>query len=426
MSKLPMEILSVILTLVRNNSKAGEFLCCLQCCRYWNDLALPLLYKDVVLYNTTIRLFTTALTHHKLAFIRSMTLHIDLVMGPTGTGPVSSILHHEERHPRAGKLGTFKVCKLWMDIQDLVPYIRDTISLTTFSLSTTCSGEYAPPQDQDLPVRRMDIDGLLQAIPTSCRSVEVDTRGCDRYISAFSGHICEAIQKLLPQLHHLRLHARLICPAVFGEKGTKSETTDLPQSDLSRQPSDLQTVLVSTITLPHVEGGNLCYTYKRARLLKAHHDMINSARRLLTSGALPAIQKFSFIDNVEYKDRMTSGRLATFTNNDIILNVEYVHLIEPMGRGFKGHYLLRLGNDEDVYGSFRAIGDVAEGIPWLETSNGSRFPSSFALTQDAIDAGYKWNWPAVKNRADTKKRARRFGPMNRGGDRKRRAAGAVP
>jgi hypothetical protein len=52
----------------------------------------------------------------------------------------------------------------------------------------------------------------------------------------------------------------------------------------------------------------------------------------------------------------------------------------------------------------------------------SRFPSSFALTQDAIDAGYKWNWPAVKNRANTKrgiyeKRARRFGPMNIGGDR---------
>jgi hypothetical protein len=99
--------------------------------------------------------------------------------------------------------------------------------------------------------------------------------------------------------------------------------------------------------------------------------MITSARRLFTSGALPAIQKFSFIDNKEYKDRMTSGRLATFTNNDIISNEEYVHLIEPMGRGFKGHYLLRPGNGEDVYGSFQAIGDVAEGIPWLETSNGA-------------------------------------------------------
>lgn len=282
------------------------------------------------------------------------------------------------------------------------------------------------PQDQHLPVRRMDINGLLQAIPTSCRSVELDTQGCDRYISAFSGHICEVVQKLLPQLHHLRLRAQLICPAMFGEEGIKSETTGLPQSDLSRQPSDLQTVLITTITLPHIEGGNLCYTYKRARLLKALHAMITSARRLFTSGALPAIQKFSFIDNVEYKDRMTSGRLATFTINDIISNEEYVHLIEPMGRGFKGHPLLRPGNGEDVCGSFQAIGDVAEGIPWLETSNGSRFPSSFALTKDPIDAGYKWNWPAVKNRANTKKRARRFGPMNIGGDRKRRAAGAVP
>jgi hypothetical protein len=150
---------------------------CLQWCRYCNDLALPVLYRDVVLYNTTIRLLTAALTHHKLAFIRSMTLHIDLVLGLTGTGPVSSVLHHEKRHPRAGKLGTFKVCKLWLDIQDLVPYIRDMISLTTFSLRTTCSGEYVMPQDQDLPVRRMDINGLLQAIPTSCRSAELNTQG---------------------------------------------------------------------------------------------------------------------------------------------------------------------------------------------------------------------------------------------------------
>lgn len=382
-SKLPAEILSQILTLVRNDSKSGEFLFCLQCCRYWKDLALPTLYRDVVLHKATIGLFIAALTHHKAAFVRSLTLEILSV-------PDLPFTRHTEH-----------ASKLWLDIQNLAPHIRNLTSLATFSVTVTCSEDYTGPYNA--AIRRMDIKGLFQAIPASCRSIELDTEGYDRYIATSGGHICATLQELLPQLHHLRLRAQRLCPAIFGDHRLRCETTDLPHSDISLQAPHLQTMLVSTIVLPKIEGADLCYAYVDARRLNAHNAMITSARRLFRSGALPAIQMFSFIDNVEPQDRMTFGNQATFTKNDIISNEEYVQLVEPLHpERIRCRPTPR--NAAVVFGSLEAIGDIAEGVPWLETSNGSRFPSSFASTQAAIDAGYKWNRPVVKSSVDTKER----------------------
>lgn len=403
-SKLPTELLSRIVTLVRNDSNSGVFLACLQCCRYWNDVALPLLYRDVVLYNATISLFTAALTHHNGASIRSLTIRINPIpLQPGHLWPYPAYNAAGESVPEIGHTEDPGLTRIWQDIQRLGPCLKELTSLTTFSLRFMWSGDDVA---RAFWVRRIDLYNILQAIPASCRSLELDTQSCDRYEYHLDSHLCEGIRNLLPQLQHLRLRSYILCPTIFGEESIRSERRDLRQADIFRQITNLQTVLINTTLGPSASTSALCRSYNsepQHRLSQAHQVLSTSARRLLESGAFPAIQKIGIIDNEMAKDGPTPGWRAMFHYNDIISNDKYVQLVQPLGRGFKG-YLLRPHNGQDVFGSFPAIEDLAEGVPWLETSTGSRFPSSFALTPDAINAGYKWKRPVVENRAVTNKR----------------------
>lgn len=403
-SKLPTELLSRILTLVHNDSNSGVFLACLLCCRYWNDVALPILYRDVFLYNATINLFTAALTHHNAASIRLLTICINPIrLQPGHLWPRPTYNSAGRSVPEIGHTEDPGLTRIWQDIQKLGPCLKELTSLTTFSLRFMWSGD---DEIASFRVKRIDLYNILQAIPASCRSLELDTRRYDRYEYHLDGHVCEGIRNLIPQLQHLRLRSYILCPTIFGEGSIRNEGRDLRQADVFRQLSNLQTVLINTTLEPSASTTVLCRSYssepQHPRPL-AHHVMSTSARRLLELGAFPAIQKFGIIGNETSKHRMTPGWRAIFDYNDIISNDAYVQLVQPLGRGLKG-YLLRPHNGEVIFGSYPAIEDVAEGVSWLETTNGSRFPSSFALTPDAINAGYKWKRPVVENQAFTNKR----------------------
>ncbi|KAI9867991.1 MAG: hypothetical protein M1830_005727 [Pleopsidium flavum] len=104
-------------------------------------------------------------------------------------------------------------------------------------------------------------------------------------------------------------------------------------------------------------------------------------------------------------DGLNDLEYAAFNERDVILNLTYKQPFQEMIPDPRS-FMLRSRSGEEVFGAFHEIETVAEGAPWLEMSNGCRFPAAVASTSSAIDAGYEWSSPPVGDRAAFRARSR--------------------
>jgi len=130
---------------------------------------------------------------------------------------------------------------------------------------------------------------------------------------------------------------------------------------------------------------------------EARHTIATWARRFSQSNSLPEIQRLSLIDWQGREDQLNELEYDTFNDRDVVLNLTYKQPHQNVCYGSQG-WMLRSRNGEEVFGALHEIETIAEGTPWLETSNQSRFPAAVASTSNAIDAGYEWSSPPVDDR----------------------------
>ncbi|KAF2633659.1 hypothetical protein BU25DRAFT_444346 [Macroventuria anomochaeta] len=78
--------------------------------------------------------------------------------------------------------------------------------LVSFSLLLEPDSIFANP--------RSTLTELINALPFSCPSLELDTKGHDCHWGS-SSHACTAIRRIMPRMQHVRLQLGAMCPSMF-------------------------------------------------------------------------------------------------------------------------------------------------------------------------------------------------------------------
>ncbi|KAK4164350.1 hypothetical protein QBC43DRAFT_334556 [Cladorrhinum sp. PSN259] len=103
---------------------------------------------------------------------------------------------------------------------------------------------YVPPHStgHHFDISQTAIASLIDALPQSCMSLEIDTAGLDHATGfGIPVHLCETLRAVLPRLRHARLSLRTMCSSLFGTGAA------LPRNDTSSES-------YNPITLPSMQG----------------------------------------------------------------------------------------------------------------------------------------------------------------------------
>ncbi|EEQ89238.1 uncharacterized protein BDCG_04358 [Blastomyces dermatitidis ER-3] len=196
-----------ILLRLRENTSINIFLPCLLVCKKWYSLAIPVLQAAVVLRNHNLCRFVKSarLPLSSKAFtIQSLSLLLDVAaVDPSSTAARAWPLGHLLRDLAtimAGVMRALRIFSLRIDHQPACAVdsgLGDDIDRITAEPSFPASAVIA----------------LLESLPDTCSDVEIDTSGCEVYTDG--EHLCPHIAKLLPNLTHLRLRIRQLCPSLI-------------------------------------------------------------------------------------------------------------------------------------------------------------------------------------------------------------------
>jgi hypothetical protein len=127
----------------------------------------------------------------------------------------------------------------------VIPTLRYFTNLWSFSLTV------APPI---LSILRPILIELLQALPETCVSLEIDTQGEYHRNEDEEAHICPMIRAMLPRMHNLHIRVGVMCSAMFGTHGS---TTDF----VATQTPRLQSLLVNCGNSSQIQRcGEMDYT----------------------------------------------------------------------------------------------------------------------------------------------------------------------
>lgn len=358
--QLPSSVVSFSKTVKPDSSIVS----CLLCCKRWYEIALQVIYRDVVLQNHNLHLFTKKSplhSHDALKNIRSLTITIDakrMVATPEG---VLLTQTDEEEHA--------KIHGLLLPLQQLPAILAQMTNLATFSLSITLFGQYEPYKDT--------INSILAALPPSCVNLELDL---DRFKYNDKGtgyeHVCEGIADCLPRLHHLRLSMGTLCPALF-----------LPNSARDGPPThfyppiykSLKTFIINC----HLWGDALTCNEDRSqqsnhpRDERARISLVKSLRELVVRGGFPHIERLWVLDgqNCNFLD---SREMPAWNRRDIVhdqtwsMPWTYLH-----SKYMPFPLITRTPEDQEVITtSHTALSALIEGQTWKETVKGSRLPAA--------------------------------------------------
>ncbi|KLJ09514.1 hypothetical protein EMPG_15071 [Blastomyces silverae] len=215
-----------ILLRLRENTSINIFRPCLLVCKKWYSLAIAVLQAAVVLRKHSLCLFVRSarLPLSSKAFaIQSLSLLLDVAaVDPSSTGATAWPLGHllkDLAKVMAGVMRAVRIFSLRIDHEPACAVdsgLGDDIDRITAEPSFPASAVIA----------------LLESLPETCSDVEIDTSGFEIYTDG--EHLCPQIAKLLPNLTHLRLRVRQICPSLI----------NLPaQSSCSRCRGELQVPL---------------------------------------------------------------------------------------------------------------------------------------------------------------------------------------
>lgn len=137
--------------------------------------------------------------------LRSLTLHL--------TQP--TLVSHEPQDVEASN------ARVEEALTRLAGAIARLQTLRAFSL-------YVPPHNtgHHFDISQTAIASLIESLPQSCVSLEIDTAGLD-HATGFGTpvHLCETLRAVLPRLRHARLSLRTMCSSLFGTGAA------LPQKD---------------------------------------------------------------------------------------------------------------------------------------------------------------------------------------------------
>lgn len=433
--RVPKEILECILQRVVHKSGAMDncsIVNALCTCRSWYADGMFVIWKDVVLTNRNLRTFVTTATATNLTLVRSLTVKLEAInkgycdFDDSGTQSTLSSQASREHCILLDKLGI---------------RMAQFSGLQTFSFTITEQDQ--PGRAWGYKITRDAVHGLLSKLPTPVENLEIDTKGYEvACCNDGKGHLCRSLNKLLPQLKHLKISVGMLCSTLFqttmrstsNDESKYTTTGDCrepvacsnmpynPPSAQSQRKTDPQALIFGKLKTLIVDVSTpryiplplaLCLStddmYKSAwfkffcregkseRLLQrfARHqksELLEAALAASTQTESFALTRFSIFDHVQRSDDPTTYN-SIIERDFIAGQVHNSPLIQYTGTFDEG-FVLRCRNEiglvRELHGPYKDLMDALTGPAWIETTDGSRFPTEFRGTGRAMNGEYGW------------------------------------
>ena len=231
---LPLELFQKIVRLLidERQTSAASFL---SVCKFWHDAAKPVFWTTLYLDSDDLTCFALKLWHGGTSFhqLRSLYIRMQNLFAPRCNQNAHEDGHwrrHYDERECAGLSHAHVHCdehltrswardkrRLLQDLcalkQTLIDHLRQ---LRTFSLvidNEPDDGDWCLCHTSSIPSASF-VD-VIDALPATCKYIELDTKGADSADSSGSSHICSALRRILPRLKGLRLRLRSLCPTFF-------------------------------------------------------------------------------------------------------------------------------------------------------------------------------------------------------------------
>lgn len=381
--RLPNELLSSILLQVKLDSSASSFLPCLLCCKTWYGVALPLLYHDVHLNNSTLEPFVKHFKVSTGSFVRSLTLCVDPVepeLQPDAPHPYAFVEDEEEMR-RVGSQGSQR---LWSHLRDIATQVTQMAGLVSFSLHTS-----PEPNKVGFWLPRPAIAAIIQALPQSCVNLEIDTRGRDSSEPG-SAHLCAAIRATLPRVQNLRLRLSTMCPAIFGADFDSSAPAKFFSSFQPLATSTLETVLINCVP-GNIFGSRagICgpsqeslYNDWTEPEPQAYFAFVDCLRLGVERLCYPVAKRVSVIMALPH-DNADQAIYPALLRGDILENqVSVLPFRNIIGMRSNDGYLVRTFDDQEIFTCPWVVDALVENQFWGETKDGYRLPAQMLGTTE--------------------------------------------
>ncbi|MCJ1283614.1 hypothetical protein MMC26_002945 [Xylographa opegraphella] len=267
---------------------------------------------------------------------------------------------------------------VWDHFRCLPAKIQTMKMLTTFSFTISIKAEVPGWHGRSLAVAQ-----LIQSLPETCSSLEIDTRGLEFDQDQKPGefHFCNAIRAMMPRLRHLRLRVSMLCPNFCGEHAAITGSAfDMSHFKLTAAPN-LDTLVVNC--MPHSlfrDHVRLCRTNQQARPL-----LTECLQALVKQNKYPNSKRFYILDSQAQNDPGHSI-YAAFNRRDVVQNITWTIPFRQVTTA-KDSFLTRMPDGGEYLSDLPTIEQLAEGGLWQETMNGIRLPNAVLAERDAGTAG---------------------------------------
>ncbi|KAL1858933.1 hypothetical protein Daus18300_009803 [Diaporthe australafricana] len=355
MDVLSGELLLAILLELKSISPNKDFFSCLLVCKKWTQTATPLLYGNIALVGSrAVGLFARCFQPSLYGeHVRSVTLKF-------------------ERDDAEGD--NTKELRL---VASILPQLGN---LSSLSLHTR-----ANPASPDALI------SLLEALPVSCTSLELDTYHDDVYGLGGNiqpAHLCDSLRAILPRMHHARIRTGIMCGAMFGEGNLPDEAA--PCGRPGSKP-------FVPIHLPHMRS--LLVVCARQSLLfrcgavSTNHmnilwaDLSGSAWLSVTTALEQLVQtpgavrqagdaSICAVGITDYdQDDMVTWK--AIVRADVVAKVSWAVPYRMVWHsGIPGSWVVRLPDGRELMTTLQNIEQLAEGEEWVSVSGGVRLPRS--------------------------------------------------
>lgn len=403
MDSIPDDVLLIIFHWAYNCLRSRDFLNCFTVCRRWCDLAVPILYHDVVLHNRNISSFTAAISSSNASYVRSLTISIDAEPPAPPINHIDSAIYAGVAESESLKESAVTQ-RLWHQLSQLGPTLARMTVLTTFSLRVVSVGAFG------FWLPRPLLAALVRQLSRTCVNLEIDTQGFDCRRPGV-GHLCQEIQAVLPRLQHLRLRLAVMCCRIFGDGFTAHGTIEDELKFTPITAPVLRTVVINCDSNWGYENHSyVCDTFWEVPCglyqtgLESREPLATCLRLLVSRGAFPMCRKLYLMEMQPYdsRDRAT---VAAYKQRDILNNITCSVPFHNIDSRRSRTCMVRTPGHVEVLGPSWEIAVVAEGSLWM-TRNESIFPTEVRGAQRAENIRPDLYPPPLEDRVAFQKRLR--------------------
>lgn len=377
--ELPLEILTVVFELLSISSPRGDLVNSLLCCKTWQSLVEPVLYKDVVLGNLNLPKFLSQSPRRDEIHIHSLTIRLQ---------PVGSRSNPYENQDDFKSDGCPEAKEVWHQLDVLSSRVKSMIRMSSISVvladnSSAVIGFW---------LARSTLARLVDNLPPSCTSLEIDARE-DPHLTqserghSGSGHLCPSIRRVMPQLNYLRLRLRSVCPEICGVGFNLEQLGEVTEGFKAVEAPHLKQMVVNLCILWGIQGP-VCHSaegvsdphHPSETFPEARKTIAKYLRHAFESSCYPEIERLWIVDlHWKGRDDGDNDSYPAYFRRDISLKrtqvfpYKNVGLPFPMGKQKAGS-MIRMSDDDYVTPTW-VHEFLVEGECWQESMQGVRLPA---------------------------------------------------